>query len=216
MKFPFLCPLALLLCAGVPLSHAADPGPLPPTGPLPFSVYDLDGDGSITGQEFNTIRNRRLTVRGQVGRPLARSPQFNEFDIDGDGVVTPGELEQAQREMGLLPDVGTDVGAGQAMGPATGAGPGMGAGKGAGKGAGMRPGANMPTFAEFDTDGDGAISEQEYVDGRNRRIAERAAAGYPMRGLSQAADFSAVDSDGNGSLSPEEFAAQQAGHGPGR
>jgi Ca2+-binding EF-hand superfamily protein len=83
-------------------------------------------------------------------------------------------------------------------------------------GPGMGPGADMPTFAGFDADGDGAISEQEYVDGRNRRIAERAAAGYPMRGLGQTVDFSAADSDGNGSLSPEEFAAMQAGHGPGR
>ncbi len=80
----------------------------------------------------------------------------------------------------------------------------------------MGQGANMPSFAEFDADGDGRISEQEYVDGRNRRIAERAAAGYPMRGLGQAVDFSAADTDGDGSLTPEEFAALQAGHVPGR
>lgn len=188
--------LALLLCAGTCPLQAAETAPLPASGPIPFAVYDLDGDGSVSAQEFNTVRDRRLVERDRAGRPMggmAGEPAFSDFDADGDGLLTPAELEQGrqQRQQGR---------------------PGMGQGMGSS----MGQGANMPAFTEFDADADGAISEQEYVDGRNRRIAERAAAGYPMRGLGQTVDFSAVDSDGNGSLSPEEFAAQQAGHGSGR
>lgn len=73
-----------------------------------------------------------------------------------------------------------------------------------------RPGP--PAFADFDSNGDGVLTEQEFTDSRNKRIAERAAAGYPMRGLSNAMEFKALDSNGDGQLTQEEFAAHQRQH----
>ena len=40
----------------------------------------------------------------------------------------------------------------------------------------MGPGS-MPTFADFDGNGDGRITEQEFVGARSKRIAERATEG---------------------------------------
>lgn len=73
-------------------------------------------------------------------------------------------------------------------------------------------GAQPPAFAEFDLDGNGAISEQEFNQARSKRIAERAQQGYPMRNLANAPAFADIDSNGDGSLSQEEFARHQASH----
>ncbi len=70
----------------------------------------------------------------------------------------------------------------------------------------------MASFADFDTNGDGSITEQEFVEARNKRIAERAGQGRPMRGLSQAEEFKDIDADGDGRISREEFAAHQSRH----
>lgn len=70
----------------------------------------------------------------------------------------------------------------------------------------------MATFEDFDANGDGYITEQEFVEARNKRIAERAAEGRPMRGLSQAEEFKDIDADGDGRISREEFAAHQSRH----
>lgn len=69
-----------------------------------------------------------------------------------------------------------------------------------------------PAFAEFDLDGSGGISEQEFNQARAQRISERAQQGYPMRNLANAPAFADIDSDGDGSLSEEEFASHQASH----
>ncbi len=84
------------------------------------------------------------------------------------------------------------------------------------------PGMNRPTFADFDRNGDGRISEQEFDTTRSERIAQRASEGRPMRGLAGAPSFAEIDRDGDGSISRAEFAAHQSagpkgrGPGPGR
>lgn len=79
----------------------------------------------------------------------------------------------------------------------------------------MQPGSGRPpmaSFADFDLDGDGVITEPEFIEARNKRIGERAAEGRPMRGLSQAEEFKDIDLDGDGHLSREEFEAHQLRH----
>jgi Ca2+-binding EF-hand superfamily protein len=71
---------------------------------------------------------------------------------------------------------------------------------------------NMPAFADFDLNGDGKLSQEEFTEARNRRIGSRAQEGRPMRGLSQAEPFEAIDADGDGSISPEEFSRHQQSH----
>lgn len=82
------------------------------------------------------------------------------------------------------------------------------------------PGMQRPTFADFDRNADGRISEQEFDATRSERIAQRASEGRPMRGLAGAPSFAEIDRDGDGSISPAEFAAHQLagpkGRGPGQ
>ncbi|MBN8450343.1 MAG: EF-hand domain-containing protein [Candidatus Accumulibacter sp.] len=90
--------------------------------------------------------------------------------------------------------------------------------------AGTRPaggqGMQRPTFADFDRNADGRISEQEFDATRSERIAQRASEGRPMRGLAGAPSFAEIDRDGDGSISRAEFAAHrlagQKGRGPGQ
>lgn len=73
-------------------------------------------------------------------------------------------------------------------------------------------GGSPPTFSDFDLDGDGAIDEQEFIDARTKRIAERMKEGRMMRGLTTPHTFSDMDSDGDGSLTAEEFDAGVRDH----
>jgi hypothetical protein len=73
-------------------------------------------------------------------------------------------------------------------------------------------GHNMPVFADFDLNGDGSITETEFLKARGERIAKRAQEGRQMKNVANAPSFQDIDSDDDGAVSPEEFAAHQAEH----
>jgi len=73
-----------------------------------------------------------------------------------------------------------------------------------------------PSFANFDLNHDGAITEQEFGEARAQRIKERSEQGYQMRGLANAPAFAEFDRNGDGRLDPTEFTNLAAQHRPPR
>lgn len=71
---------------------------------------------------------------------------------------------------------------------------------------------NMPVFADLDLNGDGSITETEFLKARNERIAKHAQEGRQMKNLANAPSFQDIDTDDDGAVSPEEFAVHQAEH----
>lgn len=69
-----------------------------------------------------------------------------------------------------------------------------------------------PTFEDFDADGDGFVSQEEFDTFRAERVAARAAEGRQMRGLANAPAFVEIDTDGDGRLTVEEFTAGREAH----
>ena len=69
-----------------------------------------------------------------------------------------------------------------------------------------------PAFSEFDADGDGFVSEEEFMATRSARMKAMAEAGKPMKGAATAPAFSDLDSDGDGVLSEAELTAGQKAH----
>jgi Ca2+-binding EF-hand superfamily protein len=67
-----------------------------------FSDYDLDGDGKLLEDEFNTARNQRIDEREQQGyqmRNRDNAPTFADIDANGNGEISAEEFaaHQSQR-----------------------------------------------------------------------------------------------------------------------
>lgn len=73
-------------------------------------------------------------------------------------------------------------------------------------------GKNMPTFEDFDLDGDGRITEEEFNKLRSERIARHAEEGRPMKNMANAPSFADIDTNADGGVSREELGAHQADH----
>ena len=119
---------------------------------------------------------------------------FSAYDKDGDGVITEEEFDAIRA---------------QRMQQGGGQGQCRGKGQGKGQGKGMGKGRDVPSFEDFDADGDEFISEQEFNDARAKRMTERAKQGKQMKGMTNAPSFADIDTDGDGKISRAEFAVHQ-------
>ncbi|WP_295437827.1 EF-hand domain-containing protein [uncultured Thiodictyon sp.] len=170
-------------------------------GPLPFTAYDRDGNGSISAQEFNRVQEQQTSERAAAGAPMggvANTTTFAVFDRNSDGQVTAAEFTTVQPPA-------------PASGPGTlGAGPQMGLSDGGGV---AMPGA-LPTFTDLDENHDGSLSASEFNDARANRAVEKSQQGQPIGSLRNAPTFEAIDLNSDGRISAEEFATVQAQHSP--
>jgi Ca2+-binding EF-hand superfamily protein len=64
-----------------------------------FADCDLNGDGTITEEEFTKARSERIAKRAQEGRKmknLANAPSFDDIDIDDNGGIDNDEFAAHQ------------------------------------------------------------------------------------------------------------------------
>lgn len=64
-------------------------------------------------------------------------------------------------------------------------------------------------FANYDSDGNGFITEQEFTQVQSERMATKVAQNRPMKGAGNAPSFDAFDEDHDGQLTEEELIAGQ-------
>ncbi|MDX1702298.1 MAG: EF-hand domain-containing protein [Melioribacteraceae bacterium] len=89
-----------------------------------------------------------------------------------------------------------------------------GQGMGQGRGMGMRQNCmmNQPTFAEYDLNNDGAITQKELEEARSKRMSQKAKEGKMLRNSGNAPVFATMDKNNDGILNQEEFHLHQTEH----
>jgi len=170
-----------------------------------FDDFDLDGSGTVSKEEFYKVRGERMAAMAAEGRQMrgvASAPSFEDLDTDGDGQLSADELAAGQKA-----HMAQHRGMGKGQGMGYGAGKGKGSGRGC-DGVGM----NMPTYADFDLNGDGKITEEEFNQSHAARMAERAAEGRQMKNAGDFPGFSGLDTNDDGLISEEELSAHQKEH----
>ena len=191
-----------------------------------FSAIDRDGNGVVTQQELDRYRAQRPGA----GR---NALSLKQMDTDRNGTISRAEYANAhknrvrpgQRKGAMLgqgqgqgmgrgaaadapaPQPGVGMGAGQGMGQ--GQGMGMDQGRGMGRGQGMGRGMNRPDFADFDTNRDGSISQDELNQYRSDKLEQRAKEGRMMRNASKAQAFGDMDTNKDGKIDATEFSNHQ-------
>lgn len=82
-------------------------------------------------------------------------------------------------------------------------------GQGPAQGQGQGQGMHRPAFSDYDQNGDGMISKEEFSEAHARRVGDRARQGYALRNQDKAPSFEDLDTNGDGEISPREFAEHQ-------
>lgn len=96
-----------MICGAVGLSAAlVQAGNVTARGPVSFATYDADGNGAISEQEFNTIREQRqaaVRASGRMGQGMANAPSFADTDTDRDGQISAQEPLMSMKDQPRRP-----------------------------------------------------------------------------------------------------------------
>jgi Ca2+-binding EF-hand superfamily protein len=133
--------------------------------PVPFAQFDADDDGFVSEDEFNSTRAQHMAEMAAAGRPMkgaATAPAFSDLDANGDSKLSETELVAGQKahmmaNQGRHKNMGKRMGKGKCKGKESHGRKSMDHMKD------QDSGANMPTFEDIDTDGDGSISRDEFA-----------------------------------------------------
>ena len=74
----------------------------------------------------------------------------------------------------------------------------------------MGQGNMMPSYSDFDTDGNGKVTQKEFQNTQQKRMTQRADEGRMMRNAGNAPVFSDIDTNGDGNIDKNEFQTHQA------
>jgi len=135
---------------------------MPQRGPIPFYIYDIDSNGYISQDEFNTRRGQRMESRAAQGVPMrnmASEPNFMQFDTDKDGQLNPGELARGQQQQ-MQKRRSMRQGQG-CMGMRQGQNMGMGSAH------------KIPRFEDFDKNKDSVLTADEFNSGMQQHMQQR-------------------------------------------
>jgi Ca2+-binding EF-hand superfamily protein len=70
-------------------------------GPVAFEAYDTNKDGIITQEEFQGVKNERMSAKAEANMPMrnaSNTPEFSFFDTNNDGKITKDEYLKGQLE----------------------------------------------------------------------------------------------------------------------
>jgi Ca2+-binding EF-hand superfamily protein len=70
-------------------------------------------------------------------------------------------------------------------------------------------GYNMPSFSDFDTDGNGQLTQKEFESTQQKRMTQKAEEGRMMRNAKNAPAFKDLDQNGDGKIDASEFKNHQ-------
>lgn len=84
--------------------------------------------------------------------------------------------------------------------------------RGQGMGMGRNCMKNQPTFAEYDLDNDGAITQKELEEARKKRMSQKTKEGKMLRNADHAPSFASMDKNNDGKLDQKEFRLHQEEH----
>ena len=150
--------------------------------------------------DFSQMSTEELmNMRGTISvneRPAFRAEMQKRMQT-----MTP-----VQRQQFMQSSPGRGQGMGQGMAPqgTQGMGKGMTSQRGQGKGI-----QNRPTFATYDLNSDGKITEKEFYDGQAKRMTQKADEGKMMRNVGKAPTFTSIDTNSDGVVTPAEFDTHQ-------
>jgi len=148
--------------------------------------------------DFSQMSTEELmSMRGTISvneRPAFRAEMQKRMQT-----MTP---TQRQQFMQSSPGRGQSMGQGMAPRGTQGMGKGMNSQRAQGI-------QNRPTFATYDLNSDGKITEKEFYDAQAKRMTQKADEGKMMRNAGKAPTFTSIDTNSDGAVTPAEFDTHQ-------